>query len=46
LRAQNPAWGVRNLEDVVAVAETENLTLVKTMAMPANNLSVIFQKLN
>ena len=43
LQAQNPEWGVRNLEDVVAVAQTHNLSLFKTYAMPANNLSVAFQ---
>ena len=42
LRSQNPAWGVRNLEDVVAVAKQHHLTLQETVAMPANNLSVIF----
>lgn len=43
LRIQNPEWGVRDLDDVVAVAQTQNLVLVKTVAMPANNLSVVFQ---
>lgn len=43
LQAQNPEWGVRDLEDVVAVAETQNLSLIKIYAMPANNLSAIFQ---
>ncbi len=43
LRAQNPEWGVRDLNDVVAVAQAQHLSLVKTYAMPANNLSVIFQ---
>ncbi|MBD2306239.1 DUF938 domain-containing protein [Chroococcidiopsis sp. FACHB-1243] len=43
LQAQNPEWGVRDLDDVIAVARSENLSLVKTYAMPANNLSVIFQ---
>jgi hypothetical protein len=43
LRAQNPAWGVRDLEQVVTVAQAQQLSLVKTFAMPANNLSVIFQ---
>ncbi|MBD2129675.1 class I SAM-dependent methyltransferase [Microcoleus sp. ZQ-A2] len=43
LQMQNPEWGVRDLEVVVAVAETQNLSLLKTYAMPANNLSVIFQ---
>jgi hypothetical protein len=44
LRSQNPAWGVRNLEDVVEAAKAENLTLQKIYQMPANNLSVVFQK--
>ena len=43
LRSQNPEWGVRNLETVVEVAQTQGLSLLKTIAMPANNLSVIFQ---
>lgn len=42
LRYQNPAWGVRNLEDVIAVAKQNHLTLQETVAMPANNFSVIF----
>ncbi len=44
LRVQNPQWGIRDLEEVVAVAQSEGFLLVKTVAMPANNLSVIFQK--
>lgn len=43
LQAQNPDWGVRDLEAVIAAAEGEGLAFVKTIAMPANNLSVIFQ---
>ena len=43
LRAQNPEWGVRDLEDVVAAASTQHLTLLKTYQMPANNFSVIFR---
>lgn len=45
LRLQNPEWGVRDLEEVTAVAEAQNLTLLKTVAMPANNLSVVLQQL-
>ncbi len=44
LRSQNSQWGVRNLEDVVAVAEADDLALQEVVTMPANNLSVIFQK--
>jgi hypothetical protein len=43
LQAQNSEWGIRDLDEVVAVAQAEHLSLVKTVAMPANNLSVIFQ---
>ncbi len=44
LRAQNPEWGVRNLEDVVTAASRDNLSLVNVYQMPANNLSVVFKK--
>ncbi len=43
LRAQNPEWGVRDLEEVVAVAQSQQLSLVNIYTMPANNLSVVFQ---
>lgn len=43
LRARNPDWGVRDLEDVVAAASTQHLTILETYQMPANNLSVVFQ---
>ncbi|MTJ13869.1 DUF938 domain-containing protein [Anabaena sp. UHCC 0187] len=43
LQAQNPNWGVRNLEDVVSVAKEQNLTLYQTHPMPANNFSLVFK---
>ena len=43
LREQNPNWGVRDLDQVTEAAKSQQLNLVKTVAMPANNLSVIFQ---
>ncbi|QQE63762.1 hypothetical protein GFS31_04310 [Leptolyngbya sp. BL0902] len=43
LQAQNPAWGVRDLETVIAEAEAVGLRCLETVAMPANNLSVVFQ---
>ena len=43
LQLQNPQWGIRDLEQVVAVAQAQNLSFVKTVTMPANNLSVVFQ---
>ncbi len=44
LRSQNAAWGIRDLETVAELAESHNFTLVETVAMPANNLSVIFAR--
>jgi hypothetical protein len=42
-RHKTQSGGVRDLDDVVAVAREQHLSLVKTYTMPANNLSVIFQ---
>ncbi len=43
LRWQNPEWGIRDLEAVVAAAQAQGLSLVQVIPMPANNLSVIFR---
>ena len=44
LRARDPEWGLRDLEDVVAEAETQGLALDAVTQMPANNLSVVLRK--
>jgi SAM-dependent methyltransferase len=44
LRAQNPAWGIRDLDDVTALAARPGFALAETVPMPANNLSVIFRR--
>lgn len=44
LKARNPEWGVRHLEDVAAEAERNGFVLQTVTAMPANNLSVVFRK--
>lgn len=44
LKERNPAWGVRNLADVSAVAEVRGLKLHHVIEMPANNLTLIFHK--
>ncbi len=41
LRSRNLAWGVRNLETVIAEAEQQHLFCNEVIEMPANNLSVI-----
>ena len=42
LRSRNPAWGVRDVADLRAAAN--GLTLVETIAMPANNHSLVFRR--
>jgi hypothetical protein len=44
LRARNPDWGVRNVEDVVAEAAAQRLALAEIVEMPANNLSVVLRR--
>jgi SAM-dependent methyltransferase len=38
LRAENPAWGVRDTADLAALARAAGLTLADTTEMPSNNL--------
>lgn len=45
LKAQNPDWGIRDLAEVTALARRHRLDLTETVAMPANNFSVIFRRL-
>jgi hypothetical protein len=44
LRLCDPAWGVRDVEAVVARAADSGLDFVAEEAMPANNLSVILRR--
>ena len=43
LRAQNPAWGIRRLEDVAQAANEAGLQRVQRHALPANNLLLVWQ---
>jgi hypothetical protein len=42
LRAQDPAWGVRELDEVTEVARLHGFERTRITRMPANNLSVVF----
>ncbi len=44
LKARDPAWGIRDLNDVVALAGRHGMTLSERIAMPANNLSLVFRR--
>jgi SAM-dependent methyltransferase len=43
LRARDPRWGVRELEDVVSEAARLGLSFVERVEMPANNQSLVFR---
>jgi SAM-dependent methyltransferase len=45
LKARNPAWGVRDLEAVAALAAGQGFGAPAIVEMPANNLSVSFRRL-
>jgi len=44
LRARDPEWGVRDLDEIVALAAALGFALQRSVALPANNLSVIFRR--
>jgi SAM-dependent methyltransferase len=43
LRSRDPEWGVRDAGEVAALAAGQGLALVERVAMPANNLSLVFR---
>ncbi len=45
LKARNPEWGLRDLEEVAAEAERNRLALQRVVEMPANNLTLVFRKM-
>lgn len=45
LKRRNPAWGVRDLETVVDLARTHGFSAPDIVEMPANNLSLLFNRL-
>jgi hypothetical protein len=44
LRAQNPAWGLRDMEAVSEVAASAGFAPPEIVEMPANNFSLIFRR--
>jgi hypothetical protein len=44
LQRRNPEWGVRDVEDVEKLAGASGFALVERVAMPANNLSLVFRR--
>jgi hypothetical protein len=44
LRARDPAWGVRDLDEVTALAQRHGFELAEVVEMPANNLTVVLRR--
>jgi hypothetical protein len=44
LRMRDPAWGLRQIDDVKAAAAAAGLTFAERRAMPANNLMLLFRR--
>lgn len=44
LRARNPEWGLRRLEDVTAEAAAREMVRTRVVDMPANNLMIVFRR--
>ncbi len=44
LRARNPDWGVRDLEQVLEVASSSGLAHAATETLPANNLLIVLRR--
>jgi cyclopropane fatty-acyl-phospholipid synthase-like methyltransferase len=45
LRERDSAWGVRDLDEVTALAEGVGFARAEVVAMPANNHSVVFRRI-
>ena len=44
LQMRDPAWGLRQIDDVKAAAAAAGLTFAERRAMPANNLMLLFRR--
>ncbi|MDP4025163.1 DUF938 domain-containing protein [Methylobacterium sp. NEAU 140] len=44
LRARDPAWGVRDREAVTAAAAARGLAFAERIALPANNLCLVYRR--
>jgi hypothetical protein len=44
LRDNDPEWGVRDIDEVAALAQRNGLKLLDVVEMPANNLILVFER--
>jgi SAM-dependent methyltransferase len=45
LQARDPSWGIRDLDEINALAGRHGFNAPERIAMPANNLSLVFHRL-
>ena len=45
LKARNPAWGLRDVAWLEGLADINGLTRTRRVAMPANNLMLVFRRI-
>ncbi len=45
LKARDPAWGLRDRDDVAAAAKAEGMALTRRVPMPANNIMLLFRRI-
>jgi SAM-dependent methyltransferase len=46
LKARNPTWGLRDIADLERVGASSGLRLRETIEMPANNMSLVFERID
>ncbi|MFW2388034.1 MAG: DUF938 domain-containing protein [Polyangiales bacterium] len=46
LRSRDPRWGVRDIDDLTALADRAGFALEDQVAMPANNLTLIWSRVS
>lgn len=44
LKRRNPAWGLRSLDDIDPLAESNGFTRARRYEMPANNLCLVYRR--
>ena len=44
LRSRDPSWGVRDIDELTELAERDGFSLEERVAMPANNMTLIWRR--
>lgn len=46
LKSRNPRWGVRDIDDLTALAERTGFELLERVDMPANNMTLVWTRVS